>query len=106
MDDVEKHLQINHSSASLITHRGLHFCRVYDTCVPHHLMGQHNLLFNQCYEEDDVFQAVLLLVTTLHHYKPDGKCENMEYKYLTSSLRRLHLTQHWEIGNIFFYWCT
>jgi hypothetical protein len=41
MDDVVKHLQINHSSACEVTHHGLHFFRVYYMCDPDQLMGQH-----------------------------------------------------------------
>jgi hypothetical protein len=112
IDEVEKHLQINHSSACEVTHHGLHICRVYDTCVPNQLMGQHrhNWAFVTTFLTSVMrkvmsFWAALLLVTqqfTTTHISQRANVRMWNMNTWRPLWRRSHLTQHWEIGKIFF----
>jgi hypothetical protein len=90
---------MGHSSACII-HENLGFCKVCARWVPKQRTEEHKqhcleicqCLLN-CYWDAFLRHIITGHETWLHYFKPESKCQSLEWKHLTSSVKKKFRTE-------------
>jgi hypothetical protein len=98
VDKIAKQLNISFGSASSVVHDNLQFHKMCVRWVPTELTDQHKRMrldIRSCHlvcycEEGDTFLQWIVTgdETWVHHYQPETKWKDMQWKHLSSSVAK------------------